>query len=158
MIKALTTETVREFRDEIAQFYFDNLRKCSCLNHYTYDEAYEKIGALIEHLENGTCIAYGAFEGNEIIGYIWAYPHSFREENRIYVNEISIKEEYRGKRYGKQLLEAVEEKAAEMDIYVLYLHAEANNQRALDFYKSSGYVEERIQFRKEIEKAKDNVQ
>lgn len=82
---------------------------------------------------------------------MWAYLHRFREENRLYVNEIRIREDWRGKGYGKALLKLIEDKSKEKGLSAVYLHAEANNLGALKFYHNMGYVVERIQFRKEME-------
>lgn len=146
----LTAEIVRKYKKEIAWFYYDNLRSCSCLEHFTMEEANEKIEGFVNHLNNNTCVAYGVFREDEICGYIWAYPHQFREERRMYVNEIRIKDEYRNRGYGKALLELVEQRAAEMGIGALYIHAEANNPDVIRLYESVGYVTERVQLRKEI--------
>ena len=150
-IEALTAETVEKYRKEIAQFYYDNVSSCSCMGHYTFKEAYEKIGAFISHLSDKKAIGYGLFERDEICGYIWAYPHQFREEKRIYVNEIRIREDWRGQGYGKKLLKLVEVKAKELGLGAVYLHAEAKNPAALRFYQNNGYDVERIQLRKEME-------
>ena len=149
-IEELNAETVKQYRHEIAQFYYENMQTCSCLEHFTFDRAYEKIGDLIDHLNTNTCIAYGAFEDGEIIGYIWAYPHPFREETRMYINEIRVKEEYRNRGIGKELMRMVEERAKELNLPALYLHAEATNPDAIRLYESIGYKKERIQLRKEI--------
>lgn len=149
-IEALTHETAQEYRHEIARFYYDNMLTCSCLGHYTYDQAYEKIGDLIAHLETHTCICYGAFENDEIIAYIWAYPHPFREETRMYVNELHVREHFRGRGIGTALLNRVEAWAKEAGFPALYLHAEAGNPDAVRFYESTGFIPERIQFRKDI--------
>ncbi len=103
-IEPLTSEIVIKYKKEITEFYYENLRLCSCLEHYSYEEAEIKIEGFINHLKNNTCVGYGLFQDDEICGYIWAYPHQFREENRMYINEIRIKDEYRGKGYGKALL------------------------------------------------------
>lgn len=147
----LKAETVQEYRQEIAQFYYENMQTCSCLEHYTPEQAYEKIGDLIDHLMTHTCIAFGAFEESEIIGYIWAYPHQFREELRMYISECTVKEGHRSKGIGKALISLVEKKAKESGIPALYLHAEAGSPDAVRFYESNGYRKERIQLRKKIE-------
>ena len=95
-------------------------------------------------------MVYGAFYNEIIVGFIWAYPHQFREENRMYVSEIRVKEEYRSRGIGKSLLKTVESIAKEKGFPAIYLHAEANNQDARRFYVNCQYKEERIQFRKEI--------
>ena len=63
----LNAETVQQYRNEIAQFYYGNMLTCSCLVHYTFDQAYEKIGDLIAHLCTNTCIAYGAVEEKRLL-------------------------------------------------------------------------------------------
>lgn len=149
-VEELNPEVVCRYRNEIAQFYYENIRTCSCFEHYSFNEAYEKIGDLINHLSSNTCIAYGAFEEKKIIGYIWAYLHPFREETRMYINEIRVREEYRNRGIGKELIRMVEERAKELNLPALYLHAEATNSDAIRLYESIGYKTERIQLRKEI--------
>ncbi len=147
-IEALTTEKAEEYRKELAQFYFDNVRSNSFHEHYTFDEAYEKIGSLIDHLRDNTAIAYGAYHNTELIGFIWAYVHQFREELRMYVSEIRVKEECRNRGIGSQLLRLVEDKAKEKGLSAVYLHAEARNREVRRLYEACGYEEERIQMRK----------
>lgn len=149
-IESLTAEIVLKYKKEITQFYYDNLRACSCLEHFSFEEAALKIDGFVNHLRNNTCIAYGLFQEDEICGYIWAYPHRFREEDRMYINEVRIKEEYRNKGYGKALLKLVEERAIEMGIDALYIHAEADNPGSIRLYEAVGYVAERVQLRKKV--------
>lgn len=113
-------------------------------------EAEAKIEDFIVYLNKGDCIGYGLFCDKSICGFIWAYPYQFREERRLYISEIHIRENYRNKGYGKLLLEAVEAEAKENGLGALYLHAEASNKSAIRFYESCGYEKERIQLRKEL--------
>lgn len=149
-IEPITVEIAEKYREQIAQLYFDNVRSSAYYSHYTYEEAYEKIGGLIDYLRDDTAIVYGAFESEELIGFIWAYVHQFREEDRMYVSEIRVKEEYRNCGIGRELLGIVEDKAKKLGLSAIYLHAEANNPEALRFYQTHGYEYERIQMRKEI--------
>lgn len=151
-IEPITVEIAERYREQLAQLYFDNVRSNAFYSHYTYDEAYEKINDLIGHRRENTAVVFGAFEDEELIAFIWAYAHQFREENRMYVSEIRVKEEYRKRGIGSQMLRLVEDKAEKMGLGAIYLHAEANNPDAVRFYKTSGYCEERIQFRKAIQK------
>ena len=153
-IEALTAEKAEAYRKEIAQFYYENAISCSCLDHYTYDAAYDKMGSLIDHLRDDTAVVFGAFHDEEIVGFVWAYTHQFREENRMYVNEIHVKEEYRNRGIGSQLLKLVEDKATEQKLGALYLHVEANNPTAVRVYQKCGYSIERIQLKKS--KKQDN--
>ena len=42
-IESLTPEIVIKYKKEITQFYYDNLRACSCLEHFSFEEAAVKI-------------------------------------------------------------------------------------------------------------------
>ena len=79
-IEPITSEMAERYREQIAQLYYENVRSNAFHSHYTYDEAYEKIGSLIDHLRDDTAIVYSAFEDGELIAFIWAYVHQFREE------------------------------------------------------------------------------
>lgn len=149
-IEELNPEKIQRYKQEIAQFYYDNAKSCSCSEHFTFEEALKKIDDFKDHLKKDECLGYGIFNGNEICGFIWAYPHQFREEKRMYINEIHIKKEYRNNGFGKALLKLVEKKAKEKGIGALYLHAEANNAGVIKLYEALGYIEERIQLKKAI--------
>ena len=149
-LEPITAEVAEKYRKEIARLYFENVRSNAFHEHYTYDEAYKKMDDLIGHLADNTAVVYGAFDDEELVAFIWAYVHLFREETRMYVSEIRVKEEYRKQGIGSQLLKLVEGKAKERGLAAIYLHAEASHPEALEFYKSTGYCEERIQLRKEI--------
>ena len=149
-IEEVTVEAAIRYRKEIAELYFENVRSCSGLEQYTYEEAYEKIGGMIGHLDDQTAVVFGAFEEEMLCGFIWAYIHPFREEIRMYVNEIRVKEEYRKRGIGTMLINEVEKKAKELGIGTIYLHAEGTNQVSRTFYTVCGYDEERVQYKKRL--------
>ncbi len=150
-IVPITAEMAEKYRGEIAQLYFENVSSNAFHEHFTYTEAYEKMDDLISHLKDNTAIVYGAFENDDLTAFIWAYVHQFREENRMYVSEIRVKEEYRKHGIGKEMLGLVEDKAKELGLSAIYLHAEAGNKDARRLYEECGYIEERIQMRKPLD-------
>ncbi len=146
----LGAESARRHRGELAALYHANMRTWSCVEACPYEQAYAKIGDLMAHLEAGTCVAFAAFEGSEVVGFVWAYPHEFRDERRMYVSELGVSEGHRGRGIGRALMALVEERAKEMGLPALYLHAEAGSPVAVRFYEGLGYGTERIQLRKAI--------
>ena len=149
-IESISAETAGKRKTEIAQLYYKNVHSVAFCSHYTYADAYEKMESLISHLADNTAIVYGAFENEKIVGFIWAYPHQFREELRMYISEIRVEEEYRNRGIGTELLKMVEARAKEMGIGAIYLHMEADNPDVKRFYIAAGYTEERIQMRKPV--------
>ena len=149
-IESLTPETASTYQHELAQLYLQNIRACSHLDRFSLDDARDKIDSLAQHLAKNTCVAYGAFHEDALCGFVWAYPHRFREEPRMYVSEIRVAEDWRNRGIGTQLLECVEDKTRELGIGAIYLHAEADNPDAIRLYESIGYRTERLQLRKEL--------
>ena len=91
-IEPITAEMAERHREQIAQLYFENVRSNAYHSHYTYEEAYEKIRSLIDHLRDDTATVFGAFKDDELVAFIWAYVHQFREEQFILRNWHSYPE------------------------------------------------------------------
>lgn len=146
----LNREQCLKYKERLTSFYYLNIKSCSFMDGFSYEDAGQKIDALIEHVSNGSAMVYGVFDNEDLIGYTWAYEHAFREEIRIYVNEIHVIEVYRNKGIGKQLLHAVENMAKERGYDALFIHAEGDNDGAIRLYQNEGYVKERVQLRKAL--------
>ena len=146
----LNRELCLKYQERLTMFYYSNIMSCSFMDSLTYKDAEQKIEGLIEHISNGSAMVFGVFDNEDLIGYVWAYEHSFREEVRVYVNEIHVDEAYRNRGIGKQLLSAVESMARERGYKALYIHAEGDNDGAIRLYQNEGYEIERVQLRKKL--------
>lgn len=146
----LNREQCLKYKERLTKFYYSNIKACSFMDSFSHKDAEKKIDGLIEHVSNGSAIVFGVLEKEDLIGYVWAYEHPFREEVRIYVNEIHVDEAYRNRGIGKQLLHAIENMAKERGYGALYIHAEGNNDGAIRLYQNEGYIVERIQLRKTL--------
>lgn len=146
----LNLEQCLKYKERLTRFYYSNIKSCSFMDSFTYKDAERKIEGLIEHVANGSAMVFGVFDSENLIGYVWAYEHPFREEVRVYVNEIHVDEAYRKRGIGKQLLSAVESLAKERGYKALYIHAEGNNDGAIRLYQNEGYTIERVQLRKSL--------
>ncbi|MDD6647457.1 MAG: GNAT family N-acetyltransferase [Firmicutes bacterium] len=150
-IERLNETGIRLYYTEIIEYYFSNIKLCNYLETFTYEDAKAKIDSLINHQRNGDAIVFGAInEDKSICGYIWAYKYRYREENRVYINEIRVSEEYRKRGVATKLISAVEKVANEIGVQAVYIHAEGDNKKAQNLYIKEGYNIERIQLRKQI--------
>ncbi|XP_067933593.1 thialysine N-epsilon-acetyltransferase-like [Watersipora subatra] len=77
---------------------------------------------------------------NEVIGYaLYYYLYSTNEGGEIfYLEDLYMKEEYRGKGHGKQLFMAVVEEAQKRRSACMQWCVLNWNSKAIDFYKSLG--------------------
>lgn len=146
----LNREQCLKYKERLTSFYYSNVKSCSFMDSFTYKDAEQKINGMIEHVSDGSAMVYGVFDDEDLIGYAWAYEHPFREEIRVYVNEIHVEEAYRNRGIGKQLLSVVESLAKERGYKALYIHAEGNNDGAIRLYQNEGYAIERVQLRKTL--------
>lgn len=144
----LDGEQCLKYKERLAAFYYLNMTYCSYMDGFSYKDAERKIESMLEHVRNGSAMVYGTFDQENLIGFVWAYGHPFREETRIYISEIHVDERYRGRGIGKQLLTAVEGMARSRGYKALYIHAEGDKDDVIRLYQQQGYVIERVQLRK----------
>ncbi len=144
----LDGEQCLKYKERLAAFYYLNMTYCSYMDGFSYEDAERKIESMLEHVRNGSAMVYGTFDQENLIGFVWAYGHPFREETRIYISEIHVDERYRGRGIGKQLLTAVESMARSRGYKALYIHAEGDKDDVIRLYQQEGYVIERVQLRK----------
>ena len=150
VVRRMTVAEAESNFRTLTEYYFSNSRACSCLDHFSEEEAEGKIRSMIAHMEDDSAIVYGVFDGGQVRGYLWAYEMQFREERRVYVSEVYVDLSVRGQGFGTAMLEAVEAEARERGIPALYIHTEASNCGAIRLYENFGFQRERVQLRKAL--------
>lgn len=78
----------------------------------------------------------------EIVGYvILTYIFSFEYKGRIaFLDELYIKENFRGKGIGKQTIDFIKVQASNQNIKLIYLEVENHNQNAQKLYLANDFV------------------
>ncbi len=76
-------------------------------------------------------------QGQNSIGHLWIYVELNKKQAFIY--DVYLKEEARGKGYGKETMQALDEYAISNAIEKISLHVFAYNETAIQLYKSMGY-------------------
>lgn len=66
------------------------------------------------------------------------FPRTSNDE--LFISNIAVFEEYRGKGIGKSLLKKAEDKARENDLKKLSLYVETDNLNAIGFYENFGFT------------------
>ena len=75
---------------------------------------------------------------NIVIGYI-AIVVNRGEKQYVYIDDFSVKKEYRNLGIGSQLLQQAEEFVKGKDILDILLHVEMTNTSAQNLYKKKGF-------------------
>jgi N-acetylglutamate synthase-like GNAT family acetyltransferase len=87
----------------------------------------------IEREKEKKDILIGAFENKEIIGCCVLTP---KNDTVIQLRQMTVRNDYRGKRIGAAIIEFAEEVAKENDFSLLMMHA---RNAVIEFYKKCGY-------------------
>lgn len=78
---------------------------------------------------------------SELVGYvILTYVFSFEYKGRIaFLDELYIKENFRGKGIGKQTIDFIKEQASNQNVKLIYLEVENHNQNTQKLYLANNF-------------------
>ncbi len=151
-ITPITYELCCLYQSKLSDYIYQSVRNSHYMDSFAQKDAESKCAELKEYLKDNKAVCYGAFDEEQLIGFIWAYEFPFRDDKkRLYISIIHVDVEYRGQHIGSQLIEKVQEYAERNNYNALFLHTEAHNTNAQCFYKSIGFKLERLQLAKKIE-------
>ena len=78
---------------------------------------------------------------NENIGIIWFSSDSNHGDNELFLCDIEINKEFRGKGYGRESMDFLESKVKEFNMHTISLHVFLHNKIACSLYNKIGYKE-----------------
>ena len=107
----------------------------------------EQLPALFE---NNQIIFLAALNNNQLVGFLWAFPRTFIETQRICINAIIVNENYRGLKIGERLMTALENEAHQLGISEIDVATASFKQDTIAWYQKLGYLPERVQLFKKI--------
>ena len=83
-------------------------------------------------------IAYGAFEGERLIGFVEGSMETWN--NRFRISNICVFEDAaRGSGVGTRLMAAIQQEAATRRARMIILETQTCNENAISFYKKNGF-------------------
>ena len=136
----------------IPDYAADNVRA----GYWSENEALERSrkqteSLLSQGLQTKDHFLYTLYDGDEAVGMIWLRAELDRPVKRGFIFDVEIKEEFRGKGYGKQAMLLIEEKARELGIKRMGLNVFAYNDVAKNLYERIGYKVSTMNMLKDLE-------
>ena len=124
--------------------------------HWDEEEALEKSrkqteSLLPQGLQTKDHYLYTLYDGDKSIGMIWLRVELDRPVKSGFIFEVEVKEEFRGKGYGKQAMLLIEEKARELGVKRMGLHVFGYNNVAKNLYERIGYKVSSTNMLKDLE-------
>lgn len=87
-------------------------------------------------------------DAGEKLGVLWAHVKMDSPRRRAFIYDFIIEPAHRGKGFGKQALQALDEQLASMNVESVALHVFAHNTNALELYKKMGFAATDLHMRK----------
>jgi aminoglycoside 3-N-acetyltransferase I len=114
-----------------------------------FEEDESAIGSettLLKLLTDKGFIALVAFYENEPVGGLTAYelPRYYSENSEIFLYDLAVKPEYQRRGIGKRLIHHLEEYCFTHGINEFFVLAHAEDQHAIEFYRSTGGKSEEV--------------
>lgn len=100
-------------------------------------------------LETENHYLFSIYNNAQHLGYIW---FKIDEENKdvVFLNDIIIFKEYRGKGYGKKTMKLLEKKVKELNCKKIQLHVFGHNKVAISLYKKLNFKITNLKMEKNI--------
>ena len=125
---------VKKDKNQINELFIEMLQ--TIYNEKTvdgYEEGY--LDKFFKGSEDWICVAE---VNRSIVAYLSIEVHR-EEENYIYLDDLSVYEQYRGNGIGTELIKTAERFAEEIGVSIITLHVEKSNESAFRLYKRLGY-------------------
>lgn len=110
----------------------------------------EKLASLKVYLAEHKAIVVLAVVDSRLVGFIWLYRHRYFGEERLHVNHLAVKSEWRGHGVGKDLIREAEQLAVELGADSIDLVVSENNHVAVKLYHQLGFYTERRYMKKQL--------
>lgn len=135
----------------ITDYAADNVRT----GYWSEEEALERSrkqteSLLSQGLQTVDRYLYALYDGDIAVGMIWLRAELDRPIKSGFIFDVEVKEEFRGKGYGKQAMLLIEEKARELGIKRMGLHVFGYNQVAKKLYEGIGYTVSSLNMLKDL--------
>ena len=136
----------------VPSYAADNVRA----GYWSEDEALEKSrkqteSLLSQGLQTNGHYLYTLYDDDIAVGIVWLRAELDRPVKSGYIFDVEIREEFRGKGYGKQAMLLIEEKAFELGIKRMGLRVFAYNDVARNLYERIGYKVSSMNMLKDLE-------
>lgn len=110
----------------------------------------QSVARLQQHMENGNTFFMGIRDGETLYGYCWAYTATFIDELRWHERSRYLRNEVRGRGYGRLFSKEQEKKARLLGVTSMSTSVAVFNNRMKNLLMSEGFEPTRIELTKRL--------
>ena len=135
----LQENELHNYREDLIQCMEDSL-KVNRLDDYSGLSGRKVYQKMMGYYYMGKTDILGAFDGDKLIGYAQFFQ---KENKRVHLNQIAVREDYQGKGVGSILIQEVEQIVRECALTTMELFVNESNLIAKKFYQSHCFLTEK---------------
>jgi ribosomal protein S18 acetylase RimI-like enzyme len=149
-LREMKQEELTGFLDLMVPDYIDDMVRNFCFSRDLAQEyaINETNHFLPQGVETRGEFLYCIEVDNSVVGFLW-YRLLYNGK-RIFINDIHVLPEFRGKGYGKSTLRELESRAAAQNVEHIELRVAYDNELALGLYNKTGFRETGINMIKPV--------
>jgi ribosomal protein S18 acetylase RimI-like enzyme len=131
-----------------ADILLDFMRAYYAFDGHGFDREKARIALTTLLCDANLGLAWLILDGEKIVGYIvLCFGYSLEWLGRdAFVDEFFLREEYRGRGWGRRTMEFLEEEARKVGVRALHLEVVEGNVQALALYRGLGFREHKSTF------------
>lgn len=149
-IRDINKADLELFRDTVIRLLSENYRINFADREISADYAVGGYQGMLRFKDDNSAIIIGAFQDDELVGFLWAYQRNVLGIDRLHINHIIVHEDHRMKGIGAGLINRLLVKSDEMGIDTIELMTSVDNEDTVKFYKNLGFIETRVLLEKRI--------
>ncbi len=143
-IRKLKSEDFSVYDETIRELFLESFQHSFPAAVFSNEFIADKVKQCADFLNAGEAVVFGLFDAGEMLGLAYVYPKDCFGIMRLHLNHIAVLPEFSGKGLGKQLMAAVMDLAAELQIAEISLDVSADNKTAVSLYQKLGFVTDRL--------------
>lgn len=95
---------------------------------------------LPEGLNSAGSFLYVMKNNETTVGFLWFGIRGADDNRKVFLYDIIVEEEHRGKKYGKKAMLLLEDEVKKLGLSEIGLHVFGFNETAIQLYRSLGYA------------------
>jgi len=84
-------------------------------------------------------LLFVAEKNNKVVGFIWGTFINYGISRYGYIDELFVKQEFRGKEIGSSLIKRILEEFKKLKAWSLFVSIEKRDKKVLSFYRKLGF-------------------
>lgn len=84
-------------------------------------------------------LLFVAEKNNKIVGFIWGTFVNYGISRYGYIDELFVKQEFRGMKIGESLVRKILEEFKKLKTWALFVSIKKRNKKVVSFYRKSGF-------------------